>query len=172
MNIKSTSLVLALAAIVSAPGAMAASLQISGEIVEGSCVPSFNGNPSSITLPAIDKSTLQNTERANGMETTVTLECTGLSGSKNVALRFNGAEKGDGNLAADDGGAGVATGVAFAIYDQDDKQVKVNTDPTTFVPVDANTPATLKHMVYYVKTGETLQAGTTSATANLDIIYN
>ncbi len=151
-----------------APAVNAADLTITGKIEQTSCTAVINGGVA-VAMGKMDIEDLKNNKRIGRRDLDVEVACPGASGSHDVAVKFSGSSTADGALALT--AASDAEGVAYEIYDSTDTLLKVNTAPTQFVNVTDTAPQTIKHAVWYAKTGATLVAGDANATAQMDIIY-
>ncbi|WP_159095057.1 fimbrial protein [Stenotrophomonas sp. ZAC14A_NAIMI4_1] len=153
-----------------APAVNAADLTISGEIVETTCIATINGGVA-VAMGKMDLEDLKGAERIGRRDLDVAVACPGAAGSHDVAVKFSGSSTADGALALT--AASAAEGVAYKIYDSTDTLLKINNAPTQFVNVTDTVPATLKHSVWYTKTGAAadLVAGSANATAQMDIVY-
>ncbi len=153
-----------------APAVNAADLTITGEVVETTCAATIGGGVA-ITMGKLDLEDLKKNDRIGGRDLDVSVACPGASGSQDVAVKFSGLSTADGGLSLT--AASTAKGVSYKIYDVAGDQLKVNDAPTRFVTVDGTTSQTLKHSVWYAKTGvaDDAEAGTALATAQMDIIY-
>lgn len=154
-----------------APAVNAADLTITGEVVETTCIADIAGGAMAVDMGRIDAEELKANERIGRRDVDVEIKCDGLTGSQDVALQFSGPATADGNLELT--GTTGAKGVAYKIYDSTDTHLKVNTAPTQFVTVADGAPQTLKHSVWYTKTGAAadVQAGAANATAQMNIFY-
>lgn len=152
-----------------APAVNAANLTISGEIVETTCTATINGGLA-VAMGKMDLEDLKGSDRIGRRDLDVAVACPGATGSHDVAVQFSGPATADGALELTAGGA---TGVAYKIYDSTDTQLKINNAPTQFVNVTDSAPQTLKHSVWYTKTGAAADvvAGVANATAQMDIVY-
>jgi type 1 fimbria pilin len=153
-----------------APAVNAADLTISGEIVETTCTATINGGVA-VAMGKMDLEDLKGADRIGRRDLDVAVACPGAAGSHDVAVKFSGPSTADGALALT--AASGAKGVAYKIYDTADTHLKVNTAPTQFVNVSDAAPQTVKHSVWYTKTGTAaeLEAGSANATAQMDIVY-
>ncbi|EED40222.1 fimbrial protein [Stenotrophomonas sp. SKA14] len=152
-----------------APAVNAADLTITGEIVETTCTATINGGVA-VTMGKMDLEDLKGNDRIGRRDLDVEVACPGASGSHDVAVKFSGPTTADGALELTTGGA---AGVAYKIFDTTDTQLKINTAPTQFVNVTDTAPNTVKHSVWYTKTGaaDDVVAGVANATAQMDIVY-
>jgi len=132
-----------------APAVNAADLTITGEIVETTCTATINGGVA-VTMGKMDLEDLKGNDRIGRRDLDVEVACPGASGSHDVAVKFSGPTTADGALELTTGGA---AGVAYKIFDTTDTQLKINTAPTQFVNVTDTAPNTVKHSVWYTKTG-------------------
>lgn len=153
-----------------APAVNAADLTISGEVVATSCTATINGGVA-VTMGKIDAQELKQNKRMGRRDLDVDVSCPGATGSYDVAVKFSGSSTADGALALT--AASDAEGVAYEIYDSTDTLLKINTLPTEFVNVTPTVGNTVKHSVWYAKTGaaDDVVAGEANATAQMDIIY-
>lgn len=153
-----------------APAVNAADLTITGEIVETTCTAVINGG-TSVDMGKMDLEDLKANDRIGRRDLNVDVACPGATGSHDVAVKFSGPATADGALELT--GASGAQGVAYKIFDITDTLLKVNNAPTQFVNVTDTAPQTLKHSVWYSKTGAAadVQAGTAIAAAQMDIVY-
>ncbi|MDA5342063.1 fimbrial protein [Stenotrophomonas maltophilia] len=153
-----------------APAVNAADLTISGEIMETTCAATIKGGLA-VAMDKVDLEDLKGSNRVGRRALDVEVDCTGASGSHDVAVKFTGVTTADGALALD--GTGDAEGVAFKIYDVNDDQLAINATPTEFVNVTASAPQTIQHSVWYTKTGiaDDVVAGKAYAKAQMDIVY-
>jgi len=153
-----------------APAVNAADVTITGEIKDTSCKATINGGLA-VKMDKVDMEDLKNSNRVGRTALDVVVDCTGASGSQDVAVKFTGVSTADGALALN--GTSDAEGVAYKLYDVNDKQLAINGTPTEFVNVSASAPQTLKHSVWYTKTGiaDDVVAGQAIANAQMDIIY-
>jgi len=154
-----------------APAAYAADLTISGEVMETTCTAAINGG-ADVKMAKVDMEELKTADRVGGQDVNVTISCPGASGSEEVAVKFTQT------LSTPDGGltltpTSVAKGVSYKIYDEGGQQLRVNAMPTRFVTVDGTSSQTLKHTVWYAKSGAAadVEAGSANATAQMDIVY-
>lgn len=153
-----------------APAVNAADLTITGEIKDTSCKATVNGGVA-VTMHKVDLEDLKTSNRVGRTALDVVVDCTGASGSQDVAVKFTGATTPDGALALN--GSSDAEGVAYKFYDVNDQPLAINGTPTEFVKVDASAPQILHHSVWYAKTGAAADvvAGQAIANAQMDIIY-
>jgi type 1 fimbria pilin len=153
-----------------APVVNAADLTISGEIVETTCTATINGG-AAVAMGKMDMEDLKRSDRIGRRDLDVAVACPGATGSHDVAVKFSGSATADGALALT--AASAAEGVAYKIYDSTDTRLKVNNAPTQFVRVTDTAPATLRHSVWYAKTGAAASVvpGEAHATAQMDIVY-
>lgn len=161
---------IALAALLAAHTAVAADLTITGEIVQTTCTAVINGNVD-VLMGKMDLEDLKANDRIGRRDLDVTVACPGASGTQNVAVKFSGTANGDGSLGLT--AASTAQGIGYTIYDANDVPLAINGAPTHFVAVTGTGAQTLRHSVWYSKTGaaSAAQAGTANATAQMDIIY-
>ncbi|ALA81165.1 fimbrial protein [Bacillus velezensis] len=154
-----------------APAVNAADLTIEGEIRETTCKAEINGGVVAVIMDIVDMEDLKGSNRVGRRALDVTVDCTGASGSHDVAVKFTGVTTADGALALN--ATSDAEGVAYKIYDTNDKQLAINATPTEFVNVTAAAPQTLQHSVWYTKTGvaDDVVAGKAYANAQMDIVY-
>lgn len=153
-----------------APTVNAADLTITGEIVETTCTATINGGVA-VAMGKMDLEDLKSDDRIGRRDLDVAVACPGAAGSHDVAVKFSGSSTADGGLALT--AASDAEGVAYKIYDSTDTLLKINSAPTQFVTVTDTAPQTVKHSVWYTKTGAAADvvAGTANATAQMDIAY-
>lgn len=153
-----------------APAVNAADLTISGEIVETTCTAVINGGVA-VAMGKMDLEDLKGADRIGRRDLDVEVACPGAAGAHDVAVKFSGPATADGALALT--AASGAEGVAYKIFDSTDTLLKINNAPTQFVNVTDTAPQTLKHSVWYSKTGaaDDVVAGTAIANAQMDIVY-
>ncbi len=168
MNRMTSSLAIALAASLAAPAAFAADVNISGEIVESTCVAAIAGGVD-VAMDKMDLVELKANDRVGRRDLDVTVSCPGSGAAQDLAVRFAGVATGDGSLALT--AASTATNVGYKIFDNNDTQLNINTAPVLFVSVPADGSEVVKHSVWYATTGGTPTAGTANATAQMDIVY-
>lgn len=152
------------------PAANAADLTISGDIKETTCAASITGG-TAITMGSLDLEDLKSNDRIGGRDLDVSVACPGASGSLDVAVKFSGVSTSEGGLSTT--AASTATGVSYKLYDSAGTQLLINGAPTRFVSVDGTTPQTIKHSVWFARTGAVadIKAGTAVANAQMDLIY-
>ncbi|PAM64690.1 fimbrial protein [Stenotrophomonas maltophilia] len=169
MNTASISLAIALAAATFAPAALAAdTLTINGEVLASTCTVGNNG---SVTVPMgkLDLASLQSNNKSSAQNFKVTLDCAGVTGSQDVAVKFSGMADADGNLKVTPGGA---SAVAYRIEDASGNQLKINDMPTEFVTVSADAAYDIDYTVWFTaEAGGTPTAGVANATAQMDVVY-
>ncbi len=153
-----------------APAVNAADLNITGEIVQTTCKATINGGVA-VAMGKMDMEDLKGADRIGHSDLDVAVACPGATGSHDVAVKFSGPATAEGALALS--ATSAAKGVAYKIYDTTDTLLKINNAPTQFVNVTDTAPATIKHSVWYSKTGaiDDLKAGSANATAQMDIVY-
>lgn len=162
---------MALAMLLAASSAVnAAELTITGDIKETTCTATIAGGVS-IAMGSLDLEDLKANDRIGGRDMDVSVACPGASGSQDVAVKFSGVSTSDGGLSTT--AASTARGVSYKIYDAAGDQLLINGAPARFVAVDSTTPQTIKHSVWFARTGaaDDTAAGTVVANAQMDIIY-
>lgn len=153
-----------------APAVNAADLTISGEIVETTCTATINGGVS-VLMGKVDMEDLKRSDRIGRRDLDVSVACPGATGSHDVAVKFSGSSTADGALALT--ATSDAEGVAYKIFDSTDTLLRINGAPTQFVNVTDTAPQTVRHSVWYTKTGAAADVvpGVANATAQMDIVY-
>ncbi|HIE4562736.1 TPA: fimbrial protein [Stenotrophomonas maltophilia] len=171
MNIKLTSLALALAAAAVAPGAMAAdNLTITGNITENTCMANFETPVMSLTMPNIGREMIG--ERSHGTTLNVGVKCEGLGSDTAVSISFAGDGDANGNLVADAADETyTGQGVSFLLVDEDGAQVRMNGTANKRYPVASGGRTNIKHTVYYAANGDAIVTGPVKASAEMLITY-
>lgn len=149
-------------------------INFSGEIVSNTCTITTGGGNVTVALPTISANNFSTVgSRAGQTAFTVDLtDCTPASGS--VAVRFTGT----GTQIDPTTGVFLPSaestekGVAVAVYDSTDMQIKTAGNSSVFEPIDTETgTASIPLTAWYQQYQETVTPGNLTATGGIELVY-
>lgn len=150
--------------------ALAAQLEVTGELVASTCTVDGGGGAINVAMGKVDLEEVNSQESAGQKNFSIALDCSGSTGEQSVGLRFGGPVDGSsGNLALI--ATSSATNVGVAIFDASGKHQRVGEQPISFVTIPAQGKAELQYSVRYASPGKNATAGTANASGDFTIIY-